>query len=208
MYCAARAGCSASEFRIRIAWNADVAPPNFPTCARTPQRLRTARRVLTARSATVTSTRAINHLNNTPKEKSVNAALRARVRYVVLALATVAVGLLVHFRGAALGPVTRDVLGDALWAMMIAWWVSALAPEMRVSSRATIALALCFAVEFSQLYRTPGLDELRRTRVGHLFLGSGFDPRDLAAYAVGVVSAFMLERACAAIRGRKAPERT
>lgn len=48
---------------------------------------------------------------------------------VALALGTIAVGLMVHGRGEALGPVARDVVGDALWAAMIFWWVSAAAPH-------------------------------------------------------------------------------
>jgi hypothetical protein len=39
------------------------------------------------------------------------------------------------------------------------------------------------------------LDALRRTTAGHLALGSGFNRRDLAAYAGGVLAAVLLERA-------------
>ena len=35
----------------------------------------------------------------------------------------------------------------------------------------------------------------RRTRIGHLVLGSGFDRRDLLAYAAGVLATVLLERA-------------
>lgn len=121
--------------------------------------------------------------------------LRARTRYVALAVGTILLGLAVHLRGGALSPVARDILGDALWAAMAAWWVAAVAPAIRLSRRATIALAFCFAIEFSQLVHSPALDALRRTTAGHLALGSGFDPRDLASYAAGVLAAVLLERA-------------
>lgn len=111
-----------------------------------------------------------------------------------MALGTIAVGLAVHWRATALSLAVRDVLGDALWAMMVAWWIGALAPEMRPGSRAGLALALCWAVEFSQLYHTPVVDAWRGTTMGHLVLGSGFDPRDLVAYAIGVLTALMLEQ--------------
>jgi hypothetical protein len=120
--------------------------------------------------------------------------LRARVPYVVLAAATIVAGLLVHLRGGALSPVVRDVLGDALWAAMATWWMGALAPSMVVARRAALAFAFCFAVELSQLIHLDALDAIRRTTVGHLVLGSGFDPRDLAAYAAGVLGAVLLER--------------
>jgi len=129
--------------------------------------------------------------------------LRARAAYLALALGTIAAGLAVHLGGAALGPVARDFVGDALWGMMVAWWVGAAAPGARLRTRAAVALGLCFAVEVSQLYHAPALDALRATRAGHLVLGSGFDPRDLAAYLAGVAAAVLLERA--SVRRRRRP---
>ena len=116
------------------------------------------------------------------------------MRYFALAVGTMALGLAVHRRGSLLSPAVRDVLGDALWAAMVAWWIAAALPAIRLPWRAAIAVAFCFAVEFSQLYHTPVLDAIRRTIAGHLVLGSGFDPRDFAAYTVGVLAAVLLER--------------
>ena len=121
--------------------------------------------------------------------------LLARARYIALTVGTIAVGLAVHWRGDVLSPVVRDVLGDALWAAMVVWWVAVFAPLSRPPWRAAVALAICFAVEFSQLWHLPALDALRQTTAGHLVLGSGFDPRDLAAYTAGVLTAVFLERA-------------
>jgi hypothetical protein len=101
----------------------------------------------------------------------------------------------VHWRGGALGPATQDVLGDALWAAMIAWWVGALAPAASLPRRSAAALALSVGVEFSQLYHATWIDALRSTTAGQLVLGTGFDPRDLGAYALGVLAAAFLERA-------------
>ena len=120
--------------------------------------------------------------------------LRARMRYAALALCAVIVGLTVHRSGGALPPDVRDVLGDALWAAMVAWGIAAVSPAIRLPWRAVGALALCFVVEISQLVHSPALDALRRTTAGHLVLGSGFDPRDFAAYAAGVLAAVILER--------------
>ncbi len=119
--------------------------------------------------------------------------LRARARYVALAAGTIVVGLAVHLRGGALSPAVRDVLGDALWAAMVVWVISAVDPGFRLRWRALAALAVCFVVEFSQLVHLPALDALRRTLAGHLVLGSGFDPRDLSAYTAGVLAAVLLE---------------
>ena len=79
--------------------------------------------------------------------------------------------------------------------MMVAWWVGALAPDVRPGVRGALALAFCWAVEFSQLYHAPVLDAVRWTTPGQLVLGSGFDMRDLGAYATGVVAALLLETA-------------
>jgi hypothetical protein len=126
--------------------------------------------------------------------------IRRRAAFLALACATIAAGLVVHLRGTALGPVIQDVLGDALWAMMIAWWVGALAPRARLAVRSTATYAVCATVELSQLYHTPALDAVRATTTGRLVLGSGFDPRDLVAYGVGVVLAALFESAAVARR--------
>ena len=121
--------------------------------------------------------------------------LRGRARYLALTAATIVLGLVTHRRGGALSLVVRDVLSDALWAAMVAFGIAAVAPAIRRPWRAAGALTFCFVVEFSQLVHSPALDALRRTTAGHLVLGSGFDPRDFAAYAAGVVAAVLVERA-------------
>jgi len=115
-----------------------------------------------------------------------------RLRYFVLAIVTIVVGLLVHFDGRVLSFRVRDVLGDALWAMMIVWWMGVALPSVRLSVRGVAAFAVCVAVEFSQRYHTPFLDAARLTVPGQLILGSGYDPRDFLAYAAGVVVALAL----------------
>jgi Protein of unknown function (DUF2809) len=119
---------------------------------------------------------------------------RQRRRFIALALGTILLGLLVHLGGTALPPRVRDVLGDALWASMIFWWMSALSPNWALVGRAAAAMAVCAAVECSQLVHTGSLDALRATRLGHLVLGSNFDVRDLVSYAVGIFVAAMLSQ--------------
>jgi hypothetical protein len=77
---------------------------------------------------------------------------------------------------------------------MLAWWIGALVPRWSLGVRAALALAGSWLVEASQLLPTPGLDAVRGTMLGHLVLGSGFDPRDLLAYAAGVAAAVLVER--------------
>jgi hypothetical protein len=118
---------------------------------------------------------------------------RTRLTHVAAALATIALGLLVHLKGAFLGDTARDVIGDALWASMIVWSVGAIVPRAQIAVRTLAAYGVCVAVEVSQLYHTPWLDAVRATRLGQLTLGSGFDSRDLVAYALGVCGAAIVE---------------
>jgi hypothetical protein len=104
-----------------------------------------------------------------------------------VALACVVIGLGVNRLGVGLPPRLRDATGDALWALMMFAWVGVLLPLYGVRARAALALGICWAVEFSQMYHTRTLDAWRATTLGRLVLGVGFDARDLAAYAVGVL---------------------
>ncbi len=103
-------------------------------------------------------------------------------------------GLVVNRAGDALPSAIRDVLGDALWATMMVWWISAFLPRAPLPQRAAIALTVCFAVELSQLIHAAPLDSLRRTLLGRLMLGTDFDARDLLAYSAGVGAAAAGER--------------
>src|SRR5262245_1971424 len=118
---------------------------------------------------------------------------RDRSRYVALAVATIFVGLAVHLRGGTLLPAARDVLGDALWAMMVMWVISAIVPKVALPWRAAAAATVCLVVEFSQLLHHPTLDAIRQTSAGHLVLGNSFDARDLVAYAAGVIAAMLFD---------------
>jgi hypothetical protein len=120
--------------------------------------------------------------------------LHDRLTFIAAAFAAMLLGLWVHRGGLALAPTPRDVAGDALWASMVAWGISAALPTWSVRLRAGIAFLICSAVELSQLLHTPLLDAWRATTLGQLILGSGFDVRDLAAYAAGIALAIVVER--------------
>lgn len=83
--------------------------------------------------------------------------------------------------------------GDALYATMVFFGVGFVAPRIRTSSAAAIALAYCAAIECSQLVHTPWLDAVRHTLPGHLVFGHGFHAFDLACYAIGVALGAALE---------------
>lgn len=115
-------------------------------------------------------------------------------RYFALGAAVMLVGLAVHFQGSSLSANARDVIGDALWATMMASFVSAILPWQQPWKRYLTALVLCYAVELSQLWQLAALRYVRSTLLGRLVLGSGFDPRDFAAYALGILFFVTLDR--------------
>lgn len=113
-------------------------------------------------------------------------ARRSRVRALVAAAITIALGLASRrFPGlfpAALGKYP----GDALWALMVFFALCAWRPDRSTIRLAATALLVSFAVEFSQLIHAPWLDAVRRTTLGHLALGSAFSWIDLLAYTIGI----------------------
>jgi Protein of unknown function (DUF2809) len=121
--------------------------------------------------------------------KAEHSAWPTRGQYLALALLTIGTGLQVHRSGVLLPAAARDVVGDALWAMMIVWWIGVPLPRLDWRLHGASAFTICAVVEVSQLLHWPALDALRRLPLGHLVLGSDFDRRDLAAYAVGVLCA-------------------
>jgi hypothetical protein len=117
----------------------------------------------------------------------------SRATWLTAALGWIAVGLGLHRFGFGLSPRLRDATGDALWAAMMFAWVGVLVPRQRIRVRGPVAVGICWAVEFSQMYHTPMLDAWRDTTLGSLVLGTDFDARDLVAYTIGVLIAASLE---------------
>jgi hypothetical protein len=93
--------------------------------------------------------------------------------------------------------------GDALWTVAAYLGWKLLVPTMAPRKLGLAAMGLSFLVEFLQLYHAPWLDALRGNRLGHLFLGSTFNPMDLVAYTVGGCAAVWLDsRMARPARGR------
>lgn len=85
--------------------------------------------------------------------------------------------------------------GDMLWGIMIFFIIKFINPDKPDRLVALISLALCYLVEFSQLYQAPWIITIRRTLPGRLVLGQGFLWSDLLAYTAGIAAvwgAFMI----------------
>lgn len=92
-------------------------------------------------------------------------------------------------------PMVPAWVGDLLWATMVFFVLSTLAPALTWRVRALVTLAISYLVEFSQLYRADWIDRIRHTGPGHLVLGQGFAWTDLVAYAAGAGLAVLADGA-------------
>lgn len=114
--------------------------------------------------------------------------MRSRVIYVTAVCVVIVAGLL-----SRTFPALGKYPGDALWALMVFFGLGVVFRSASAWKLGLAALAISWTVEFGQLYHTPWLDGFRATTIGHLILGSGFLPMDLAAYSVGVGVGVILE---------------
>jgi hypothetical protein len=124
---------------------------------------------------------------------------RLRLIYFILVIATIIIGLLSrHFKCIPL------FIGDILWATMVYFIMRFLFINRHMKLVVVASLLFCFAIEFSQLYKAPWINELRHTLFGRLVLGEGFLWSDLLCYVVGVGIGFFVDDLLkGSIRGKR-----
>ena len=135
-----------------------------------------------------------------PRRSPAAPAIRSRWWYAAAVAVTIAAGLGSRAVASALPWWLAKNAGDALYATMVFFGIGFVAPRIRTSTAAAIALAFCTAIECSQRIHTPWLDAVRDTLPGHLVLGQGFHAFDLACYAIGVALGATLELGAARAR--------
>jgi hypothetical protein len=89
-------------------------------------------------------------------------------------------------------PVIGAYGGDAAWAMAAYAGWRMLLPSVDRLWIAGLAFGLATMVEISQLADWEWLNSIRDQRLGALLLGRGFLWSDLAAYAVGTITAMII----------------
>ncbi|GAB2940145.1 DUF2809 domain-containing protein [Hymenobacter coalescens] len=110
-----------------------------------------------------------------------------RGRYITWALVTVALGLASRRWRAGLPGWVGAYAGDALWALLVFWLISAVGPRRPAWQRAAAAWAVAQLVEVSQLWQAPWLQAVRGTWLGALVLGRGFLWSDVLSYTAGIL---------------------
>jgi Protein of unknown function (DUF2809) len=83
--------------------------------------------------------------------------------------------------------------GSSLWALAVFVAIGLVCRTSTTQRVAVYALLISVVVEFSQLLNIAWLNEVRGTRLGHLFLGSTFNSPDLLAYVLGILVGLGLE---------------
>jgi len=120
---------------------------------------------------------------------------RPRLRFTAAAVLVVGVGLLSRSPlQAHLPPFIAAYAGDTLWGLLIYLLISAACPQRPAWVRAAAALTFAFAIELTQLYQAPWINELRSHRLAALVLGHTFVWTDLACYSAGIGAGLALER--------------
>jgi len=115
--------------------------------------------------------------------------IRIRLIYFVLIIFIIIIGLLSRYF-----TFIPLFIGDILWAIMVYFIVRFLLISTATKQVVIYSLLFCYAIEFSQLYKAPWIDNLRHTLFGRLVLGEGFLWSDLLCYTIGVCVGMLLDR--------------
>lgn len=106
--------------------------------------------------------------------------LRTRYIYALLIFTVIALGILSRKT-----PMIPLITGDILYAVMMFFIVKFFFIRLSHFKTAIISLFICYSIEFSQLYSSPWINNIRNTTLGALVLGHGFLWSDMAAYTLG-----------------------
>jgi len=113
--------------------------------------------------------------------------------YVLAFVVSILLGLASRRYPTAISEFFGKYPGDALWAAMVFFGLSALRPRASTLSVSLLTFATCFVIEAMKLYQAPWIVGIRHTTLGHLVFGHVFSVQNLVAYAVGVVAALGVE---------------
>jgi hypothetical protein len=132
---------------------------------------------------------------------------RNRLWLLVCVVAVIALGLASRKFPSLFPAIFGKYPGDALWALMVFVGLAFVKPRASTAHLAVLAFAFACAIELSQLYQRPWLNEIRGTTIGHLVLGSTFSWPDIAAYAVGVLVGSLIDSLSESLRSNRRPIR-
>ena len=115
-----------------------------------------------------------------------NIKSRYRLIYGTAFILTIALGLFSRSNIVPMPDFVTLYVGDSLWALMVFWCVCLLSPGWKPVWQIVLSIISSYAVEFSQLYQSQWVNEIRSTKLGALILGFVFKASDLIAYIIGI----------------------
>lgn len=130
---------------------------------------------------------------DSPTPISSSVLLRRRVIYFFVTGLVLVVGYLSR-QWSARGGLVHEYAGDAIWAGMIYFGFRFLFAGAPLGKSLAAAWGFTYLIELSQLYQADWLNAVRHTWLGGLVLGFSFLWSDLLMYALGILSAWMVDR--------------
>ncbi len=106
--------------------------------------------------------------------------------YALLVAVTIPIGLATRKLPELFPQIVDEYGGDVLWAVLFFFISRFIWIRKSLLSIAIITFAFAVAIECSQLYQAPWINNLRATFPGQMILGHTFLWTDILCYAVGV----------------------
>lgn len=115
--------------------------------------------------------------------------VRRRIIYFIITGLIIILGLL--SRKYSIVPLW---VGDVLWATMIYFILRFFYVQSTIRNIAVVSIIICYAIEFSQLYKAEWINNLRHTFFGRMVLGETFLWGDLVSYTAGILIGVVIDR--------------
>lgn len=118
--------------------------------------------------------------------------LRLRVIYLFMIIMAALIG--VSSRKLSVYPeFLASFAGDTMWASAAYFLIRLIKPSGKILHSALLAMMISILTELSQLYHADWIDQIRKTTIGALVIGSGFVWSDLLCYLSGIVIGIILD---------------
>jgi len=119
---------------------------------------------------------------------------KRRTRAIALTLLTTACGVVWRLGHIPLPFVAYKYGGSMLWAVAIYCLVVATFPRWSITRVGVASAFLAACIECFKLYHSPAMDAFRSTLAGKLILGRVFSWKDIAAYALAIGVAALIDK--------------
>jgi hypothetical protein len=136
----------------------------------------------------------VNQLDSKDSLSQAIVPIRPYLRQLVLMAVAVTMGLGSRSPSLPMPDLISRFAGDIPWAWLVFLWVGLLMRKRSTLQVAAAASMIAVAIEWSQLYHAPWIDNVRQTTLGGLVLGYGFLWSDLICYALGILGGAFIER--------------